>query len=309
MSQLDDTARNSLSGSLETISSQLKGEYLNLIAIDVAKGQALVEFRDFETPERFGNVFNAIESPDDVAIMKRVFNEDYLNSLGDEMAGRYRRLLDDIANGNPPPVAKYAEPLSFSERLKVLDEVESVKKELFQKTSNAPADVLEKMKIGERNIGYGSYKIKLPNGEIVEGDFISTSSKTSSKGADLLEYTGETLNDGRTIVPDFPKKRASKFFEANNSKRANDSERKAFEYIMGQIKAKLARDRVSFNRVEEFTGKNYGQYEGQGFSGKITVNSEMTPCSSCENVIVKQFKEYFGRDIAVEVKYGVEYQE
>ena len=236
-------------------------------------------------------------------------DEDYLNSLGDEMAGRYRRLLDDIADGNSPPVAKYAEPLSFSERLKVLDEVESVKTELVQKTQNAPADVQERMRITARNIGYGSYDIKLPNGEVVQGDFISTSSKTSSKGADLLEYTGKTMDDGRTIVPDFPKKRASKFFEATRDGGANDSERKAFEYILGQIKSQLSKDRVSFKRVEGFTGEGSGLYERQGFSGKIVINSEMTPCGSCKEVMTSQFKDYFGNDITVEVKYGVEYKE
>ena len=306
LSQLDDTALASLNGSLETVTPELKSEYLNIIASDVDLGQALVEFRTFETPERFLNVFNAIESPGDVATLERVMNEDYLASLGDEMAGRYRRLLNNIADGNPPPVAKYAEPLSFSERLKVLDEVESVKKELIQKTEDAPTAV---RKIGQRNIGYGSYDITLPNGETINGNFVSTSGKTSGKGGDLYDYTGETLDDGRTIIPDFPKKRASKFFEATEDRGANDSERKAFEYIMGQIKAKLSEDRISFKRVEEFTERETGIYQGQGFSGNITINSEMTPCDSCENVLAIQFKEYFGNDITVEVNYGVEYKD
>ena len=232
-------------------------------------------------------------------------DEDYLNSLGEKMAGRYRRLLDDIADGNSPPVAEYAEPLSFSERLKVLDEVESVKTELAQKTKDAPAAV---RKIGQRNIGYGSYDIKLPNGEVVQGNFVSTSGKTSGKGGDLYEYTGETLDDGRTIIPDFPKKKVSKFFEHTINENANDSERKAFEHILGQIKSQLSKDRVSFKRVEEFTRSETGIYQGQGFSGKIIINSEMTPCRSCENIVVRQFKEYFGSDISVEIKYGVEYE-
>ena len=232
---------------------------------------------------------------DDVERLKRIFNEDYLNSLGDEMAGRYRRLLDDIADGNSPPVAEYAEPLSFSDRLKVLDEVESVKTELAEKTSNAPADALKKMRIGERNIGYGSYEIILPNGEAVQGNFVSTSGKTSGKGGDLYEYTGERLDDGRTIIPDFPKKRASKFLEHTINKNANDSERKALEYILGQIKSKLSEARTSFNRVDDLSySLEPGIYEGQGFSGKIDIFSEMNPCSSCENVMVQQFRRYFG---------------
>ena len=309
LNQLDDAALVSLGSSLEVVPSQLRGEYLDIIAIDMAKGEALIQFRTFETPERFSNVFNAIESPGDVAIMERVMNEDYLDSLGEMMAGRYRKLLDDIANGNPPPVAKYAEPLSFSERLKILDKVKSVKTELAQKTENAPADVQEKMSITARNIGYGSYDITLPNGETVEGDFISTSSKTSSRGADLLEYTGETLDDGRTIVPDFPKKRTSKFFEATESIRANDSERKAFEYIMGQIKSKLSKDRISFKPIDDLSSasKEVALYEGQGFSGEITIYSEMKPCDSCEDVFTEQFAKYFGNDILVQIKYGVQF--
>lgn len=145
--------------------------------------------------------------------------------------------------------------------------------------------------------------------QLVNGDFISTSGKTSAKGADLLDYTGETLDDGRTVAPDFPKKKKSKFFEATQDKRANDSERKAFEYIMGQIKSQLAKDRVSFKPVEEFAGNEPGVYQGQGFSGKIIINSEMTPCDSCGEVITEQFSKYFGKDIEVEVKYGVEFQE
>ena len=293
---------------LDNVATTQKRQYLEAIALATGKGQKLLEFGNFGSPQRFKNVLNALDSVDDVERLKRVMDEDYLNSLGDEMAGRYRRLLDDIANGNSPPVAKYAEPLSFSDRLKVLDEVESVKTELAQKTKEAPADVQERMRITARNIGYGSYDIKLPNGEVVQGDFVSTSSKTSSKGADLLEYTGKTMNDGRTIVPDFPKKRASKFFEATRDRGANDSERKAFEYILGQIKSQLSKDRVSFKRVDEFIERKTGIYQGQGFSGKITINSEMTPCFSCENIIVSQFKEYFGSDISVEVKYGVEYK-
>ena len=292
---------------LDNVATAQRSQYLEAIANAPTKGEKLLEFGNFGSPERFKNVLNALDSVDDVERLKRVFNEDYLNSLGEKMAGRYRRLLDDIADGNSPPVAKYAKPLSFSERLKVLDEVETVKTELAEKTKNAPANVLKKMRMGQRNIAYGSYKIELPNSEVIEGNFVSRSAKTSAKGADLLEYTGETLDDGRTFVPDFPKKRASKFFEATEDRGANDSERKALEYIMGQIKSKLSKDRISFKRVEQFIGKDPGLYEGQGFSGKITINSEMTPCSSCENVIAIQFKEYFGNDIAVEVKYGVEY--
>ena len=74
---------------------------------------ALVKFRSFETLHRFLNVFDAIGSLKDVAIMERVFDEDYLSSLGEKMSGRYRRLLDDIADGNSS-LAKYAEPLSIA---------------------------------------------------------------------------------------------------------------------------------------------------------------------------------------------------
>ena len=295
----------SVPSQLDNVAPAQKSQYLEAIATDVPKGEKLLEFGNFGSPERFKNVLNALDSVDDVERLKRVFNEDYINSLGKKMPGRYRRLLDDIADGNPPPVAEYAQPLSFSERLKVLDEVETVKTELAQKTKDAPVAV---RKIGQRNIGYGSYDIRLPNGEAVQGNFVSTSGKTSGKGGNLYEYTGETLDDGRIIIPDFPKKKASKFFEATEDRGANDSERKAFEYIMGQIKSKLSKDRVSFKRVEEFTAKGSVLYEGQGFSGKITINSEMTPCNSCGNIIAKQFAKYFGQDISLEIKYGVEYE-
>ena len=133
LSQLDDTALASLSGSLEAIPTQLRGEYLNVIAIDIGLGQALVEFRTFETPERFGNVFNAIDSTADVAIMERVFDEDYLDSMVDPtnegdvtMRTRYEWLLDDVANGS-------IQATEFKERLTVLEKTKNVQEAVEEK--------------------------------------------------------------------------------------------------------------------------------------------------------------------------------
>lgn len=47
--------------------------------------------------------------------------------------------------------------------------------------------------------------------------------------------------------------------------------------------------------------------EGLGFSGEITIYSEMKPCESCAKIMTDQFRNYFGNDIRVNIKYGVEY--
>ena len=102
---------------------------------------------------------------------------------------------------------------------------------------------------------------------------------------------GNTFN-GRQIVPDVNKQQ--QIFKVNRKGGGDDSERKLLEDLVNQMQQGLN------YKLER--GKTYKQ-----FSGEITINTEMTPCPSCEAIINEQFKEMFP-NIKVNVKYGVEFE-
>jgi hypothetical protein len=76
----------------------------------------------------------------------------------------------------------------------------------------------------------------------------------------------------------------------------HDSERKLFEHILDQIERRIG---------HQLTPRT--SYQGQGFSCRITVNTEMNPCASCADVVGNQFRQMFGYDVTVVINSGVQY--
>ena len=294
----------------KNLTDDIKQQYVRILTgekKDIAQELITTQIDNFDPlvdVQKFENVVNALDSIDDVARMQRVFDQSYLNTLGDYMMDRYERLFQQIQDGNVPKPPDYVGTLTVSDRLTVLDNVRSLKTKFVNaiqdavqnnRLSQAAADIL---KISERNISYARYEITYPGGKTIGGEIVAVSGKTSQT---LINSVGSII-DGKTIVTPIPRKKESKFFKATREGGANDSERKSFEYILREIKQ---------NNKPRETGVNFqpnGGYKGKGFKGEITIYSEMKPCDSCEKVMIKQFQDYFGTDIKVNIKYGVEYK-
>ena len=245
--------------------------------------------------KKFENVVNYLESTADVARMQRVFDQNYLdlmvNARGDNMKRRYLRLLEQVQSkeGIPDPPS-YIGNLTFTQRLEILDEVRDIKTGIKNQIGSAQLDPKSALaRLYTLNIGYGSYKITGPNGTI-QNDFLSLSGFGSSN--QLTNLLGGNTFNGRQIVPDVNKQQ--QIFKVNRKGGGDDSERKLLEDLVNQMQQGLN------YKLER--GKTYKQ-----FSGEITINTEMTPCPSCEAIINEQFKEMFP-NIKVNVKYGVEFE-
>jgi hypothetical protein len=220
-------------------------------------------------------------NPATAARLAQILDSRYLASLSENMRPRYDQLLTEIFNGSVTGAA-------LDQRLAVLSEVASIRSGLQQAVTGAAG---EHLNIGQRNIAYGDFDIRLPSGQELRENVVSVSGKGTS--TDITGQVGPAL-DGRTVVPEVA--RAHQGFTPTEGRAFNDSERKLFEYILDRIEARLGR------RLQP------GQsYQGQGYSGRITVNTEMNPCDSCADVIGNQFRQMFGTDINVVVNFGVQY--
>lgn len=220
-------------------------------------------------------------SPTNAARLAQILQPGYLASLTDTMRPRYERLLTEIWSGAVTGAA-------LEQRLAVLGEVASIRSGLQRAITGQAATDLA---IGQRNIAYGDFDLHLPNGQELRENVVSVSGKGTSNA--ITGQVGPAL-DGRTVVPEV--NRAHQGFTPTRGAAFNDSERKLFEYILDRIEARIGR------RLQPGTS-----YQGQGFRGRITVNTEMNPCDSCADVIGHQFQQMFGTDIEVVVNYGVQY--
>ena len=148
------------------------------------------------------------------------------------------------------------------------------------------------------NIIYGTYRVKLPNGEVISNDYISISGPrgASTKLRELFPGGIQVGDSTYEIIPQMPGRTPFTDFEPG---RRNDAERKLAEHILGRIQNQLGRNNFK-------PGNNY---QNAGFEVNITVNSEMSPCPSCEKIIVDQLPKYFGDSLKVKVKYGIEFKE
>ena len=307
---LDDAALAGLGSSLETIAPDIKGQYLNIIALEPSKGQTLIEFRNFETPERFLNVFNAIGSEADVRLIESIFGDAYLKStevedpskpyLSNGMQERYKLMLEEVASGslnssNP----EYS--TSFIERLKILEEIKEVRTELYERLGAKPYKSGKKngFRIVSRNVAHGKYNIvntSNPNSSVT-GDFLSLSgyyTDDATGNNKLTQRLGSDELDGKEIVSDVVNG-SREIFEPKSDQvegdPAQDSERKVLESIARQME-------TEWNEQFDIEGA-YPDY-----AGDVKINSEMLPCDSCKNVITEQFKKMFP-NINLEVKHGV----
>jgi hypothetical protein len=220
-------------------------------------------------------------SPTSAARLAQILEPGYLASLSENMRPRYQQLLTEVFDGTVTGAA-------LDQRLQVLSEVAAIRSGLQQTVTGAAGTHLA---IGQRNIAYGDFDIRLPSGQELRENVVSVSGPGASN--DITGQVGPSLG-GRTVVPEIV--RSGQTFAPTEGRAFHDSERKLFEYILDRIEARIGR------RLQPGTS-----YQGQGYSGRITVNTEMSPCDSCANVIDEQFKRMFGTDINVVVNYGVQY--
>jgi hypothetical protein len=217
----------------------------------------------------------------DLLRISALFDEGYLNSLSDTMRTRYERFLDDVLAGK-------VRASEVRERLAVLEEVKATRTHL---QGTVTGDAGARLNVGQRNIAHGAFDIKLPNGKAVADKVVAVSGKGTS--TTITDALGPQV-DGLTVAPEIGK--ADQVTRPTESRAFHDSERKIFETILERLRT------GSGMKLEVGTS-----YEGKGFSGKITIRTEMLPCDSCADVMVNQFKSMFGSDIAVTVEYGVTY--
>ncbi|MDJ0574110.1 MAG: DUF4157 domain-containing protein [Xenococcaceae cyanobacterium MO_234.B1] len=265
------------------LQTQILNQYFELIISDVNKGTSLLRsFGTFDTFNNFRNIFQAIEHSD-ISRMRSVFSETFLNSLSDNMRRRYQQLLEDTMRGNLGPSGP-----SFSERLEVLSRIHSLRGELSQRLSQ---QANAQINLGQRNLMTGDFQIRLPNGESIAESMLSVSGRDTSNR--LIDDLGNSIQN-RTITPEID--RSNQRFTPSEGRAFHDSERKFLEYIVRRMQDV---SQIPINRGQS--------YIGQGFSGRIVIQSEMQPCTSCLDVIERQFRDMFGNDISLNFIYGVNY--
>ena len=302
LSGLDKATSDSLNSYLSGLTDAQKSQYLDIAATDVVKSQKLLEFGNFGSPERFRNVLNALESVDDIERLKRIFKENYLNSLSSDMRRRYQELLEEIASsGSVPSPPQHLQTLvgnqTFRDHLEVLEQASQTKRTLENQLTS---EVYNDYELGGRNVAFGSIELNLPNGQRINEEAISISGKKFPQ-----QINGRSPNhqiDNKRIVP--PPNRGDNRLPVNYRPRGGhqDSERKMAYYILEQIEARTG---ISVDPLNIPEAQSYN-----GFSGKITIYSEMSPCTSCADILTDQLDNLFGEgNIKVEVKYGVVYRE
>ncbi len=229
-----------------------------------------------------------------------VFNDAYQNSLNPIMQGRYATLRRDLVTGNLPAQGSQ----SFRERLEVLEEVRNIRTGLRDEVGEVPLNPIDGLNLGQRNIAYGTFEITLPGGTEISEEFISIAGSRTART--LRDNFNLDSFEGRAIMPE-PQGGARRRFPPlpDLPQNTNDSERKLFEEVIRQMeRARNQETRGAFGR---FVPSERNRYQGQGYSGSINLYSEMSPCRSCR-MIVNQFRDMFGGDIDVNVRYGVEYE-
>jgi hypothetical protein len=297
LNQLNDEELGNLQKALQSIEPGEASGYLYAIAVndlsEMRKGVRLLKFRNFGNSAYFENVLYAVDL-DDIAKMEVIYDSNNLSLLDNAKRKRYEQLLQEIANGT------FYSDISFKERLAVLEDVNSIRKDLNQRLTNQVYRQ-NKIKIDTRNIAYGNYNITLPNGSTLSDDFVSLSGENVS-----TQITGRLGNllENKTIVPEVSSSRIERF-EAIRGGGEHDSERKATEYIVELIEQ---RSEIGIDEVDVLSDSLVPPYEGMGFSGTININSEMSPCFSCAQIMEEQFQKLFGDDIQMNIRFGADFE-
>jgi hypothetical protein len=273
---LDDAALQNLRGIPGT------QEYFDLIATDLSKGSRLLRFGAFDRFADFQRVFNAL---DDTALtrMLAVYDDAFLAALSTRMRGRYELLLREVATGTLDPAGP-----SFIERLTVLGQVRGLRSDLAQ---NLSPQAQAAINIGQRNLMSGTFNIQLPGNQSMSGNGIALSGRGTSQS--LIQDVGNSFQ-GRTIIPEI--NTTDQIFTPTVGRAFHDSERKFFEHVVHEMERRTG-----------MTIRSGQSYQGQGFSGRIDIFTEMKPCDSCTDIMKHQFRNMFGSDITVNINYGVNY--
>ena len=188
---------------------------------------------------------------------------------------------------------------TLSEQLEVLEQATQTKRTLEERlTPEVYND--RRYQLGGRNIAFGSIELNLPSGQQINEEVVSISGKKFPQ-----EINGRSPDhqiNNRRIVPS-PNRGDNRLpVTQRDSGGHQDSERKMAYYILEQIEARTGINVDPSNLPE---GEIYS-----GYSGKITISSEMSPCTSCADILTDQLNRLFGEgNIKVEVKYGVIFEE
>jgi The BURPS668_1122 family of deaminases len=261
--------------------------YTEIIAKDWPKASRLLQLGEYGSIAAFRRIFTTI-SESGLQRLATVFEPGYLQKLSSTMQARYKLLKDQILDGT-------LAGQDVNSRLAVLDEVRGLRTAIGDAAEATSKTQANKVNVGARNIAYGSYDLTLPDGTRITGQIASVAGDGVSTRIATIAQEKPGINQalaGRTLVPDIND--AQRTFAITDAIRANDSEAKIMEYIARQIEAKTG---VKLQGLSQYAG----------YKGRITLFSEMTPCSSCANILETQTNSMFGGSIKMNVTYGVEF--
>ena len=283
----------------KNLTDDIKQQYARILTgekKDIAEKLIRTQIDNFDPlvdVQKFENVVNALDSTADVVRMQRVFDRSYLNTLGDAMIKRYNKLLDQVKNNDLEAHPVFGNP-SFSDRLALLDQVQKIQNAIKKKL---PSDVYIDGKLSTREIAYGSYKITIPGKETISENIVALSGKKMPDQINGLspESTIEVEGTKRRFIPIVPKK-DKRFLELDQRGGVQDSERKIFIHILNELE-----------KVTNIKFDPLNSYRHLNLSGQITINTQMTPCRYCANIIKKDMERMFGDKIQIDINYGVIY--
>lgn len=277
-------------GQLQALQRVPRGEltqYLDLVSSDWIKGRSLLQLGEFANFSAFRSIFNEVDTVT-AQRLSRALDPDYMAGLSTRMQGRYQTLIDDIKKGQ-------VTGQDLPTRLEVLDETRVLRDAIGTAAENTSRTQSRRISIASRNIAYGDFSLNLPDGSTISGNLASVAGDGVSTRINNLDDAGlDQALAGRTVVGDIND--SERIFQFTVKERRNDSEIKIMEYIG--------------NLIQQRTGTPL-RWDGSytGFSGTINVASEMSPCTSCANILQQQVTSMFGGSIRVNVSYGVNFTE
>ena len=211
------------------------------------------------------------------------------------MQGRYQDLLDEIvaarnlAPENPDAAARALSRLES--QVRVVTEMAHVRGDL----ANAGVNIRN---THNRNMATANYELTMGNHEPLTGNNVSVSGRLDANAANrsIRQNGAGTTIDGAEMTPNAPRGDRNFQVHRTNPLEGNgghqDSEAKLFEMLLPRMRRQFG---VNFE-----VGRTYPDVRGN-----FTLTSEMTPCSSCGNII-GQFRNMFP-NVNVTIRSGVRY--
>lgn len=260
--------------------------------------------------------------PDLAARLRRSFFEfGDMDEARTFFQSRYAELMDpaymsDFVSKNKPMEARYQvvferfnaamqkgdldELLLLADHLEVMDMARKLKNALLDGATSGKSKV--KRFLWGKNVAYGRVDLTLPDGSSIQENIVSIASDEST----LAKLPATVEVDGITyrVVGD-----PSNFndipgmLRETMSSQKFDSELKFYNYLL--------------HRIQEESGRPLAEGDEllDQVSGSVSLSSEMSPCSSCTNVMNEQVPGVFGENVTTpgvngtgpEVGYGVDY--